>query len=408
MQSNIKALIMDENSQNITKSHTVLHATGLFQTHISNSTTGNITLLKNNHFHLASIDINKSYMNGLQFIKEITIRKMNTVLVLTSTRSRGLMNSISLVAKERGLAVIGTLKKPYDDEALKHPTLEICSRKVDIHPKMGMYTNPNHTFEQSMVENSLKNVSLKALFQPKTELNSWKIIGAEALARWEHSEYSFMLAGPFLDAIRLYKRQKKLLLKILNDALDAHTYWQNNGYCVPLSVNLQEPLFDDDQLPEELYQQVIAREVEPANICFELMENEVIYQPLNYFIEISKLVSDGFELALDDPDRYYNSMYNIISSLFTEMKIDKSFINGVAGDEVRETALIASGQLGKQLGLSVTVEDAETMRDLQFMRCMGCDCAQGLLISSAVSAEDFGELLSSKTSEMYFHSSSTF
>ncbi|SCC21655.1 EAL domain-containing response regulator [Kosakonia oryziphila] len=408
MQSNFKVLIMDEHSQDIMKLYTMLHATGLFDIRIASSATGTINLLENNHFHLAIIDISMPYMDGLQFIREITKRQMNTMLVLTSTHSRGLMNSISLVAKEHGLAVIGTLKKPYDDEALKRLTLQICSRKVGIPPRRHIYENPYHVFDQNMVENSLKEGSIKAWFQPKIELNSGKIIGAEALARWEHSEYGFMLAGSFLDAIRLYKLQKKLLFKILNDALDAHTYWQHNGYCVPVSVNLPVPLFDDDQLPEELFQQVIAREVDPANICFELLEDEAISQPLNYYMGISNLRLKGFGLAQDDFGRGYNSMYNLISSPFTEVKIDKAFINGFAGDDVRETALIASVQLGKQLGLTVTVEGVETMRDLQFMRCIGCDCAQGFLISSAVSAEDFGELLSSKTSEMYFHSSSTF
>jgi EAL domain-containing protein (putative c-di-GMP-specific phosphodiesterase class I) len=70
-------------------------------------------------------------------------------------------------------------------------------------------------------------------------------------------------------------------------------------------------------------------------------------------------------------------MYRLISTPFTELKVDRSFVHGVADDDIRKTALNAVVQLGRQLGLTVTAEGVETMRDLQFLRHIGCDYAQG-------------------------------
>lgn len=405
MLSNYKVLVLDEQPHNIIHIHRMLHATGLFDVHIASDASGALSLLENHHFHLAIIDMSTPGMDGLQFISEISKRQMNTMLMLVSSHSRSLMNSVSLVAKEHGLAVIGTFQKPFSDEALRLLLQQIRSTVGEIPTKNRGDISTQRIFDQHMVENGLKMGEIKAWFQPKIDLGNGKIVGAEALTRWDHPEYGFMMAGSFLDAIRRYTLQKTLLFRMLNDALDAHLLWQHSGYTVQVSVNLPVPLLNDPQLSEELFQQVAAREVEPKNVCFELLEDEAISQPVNYYMGTSRLRLKGFGLAQDDFGRDYSSMYSLISTPLTELKIDKSFVKGVADDEIRKTALITSVLLGKQLGLTVTAEGVETTRDLQFLRGIGCDCAQGFLISAAISAEDFGLLLISESSDLYSLSS---
>ncbi|MGC4440567.1 EAL domain-containing protein, partial [Streptococcus suis] len=72
-------------------------------------------------------------------------------------------------------------------------------------------------------------------------------------------------------------------------------------------------------------------------------------------------------------------MYNLISMPFTELKIDRAFVTSAADDAARGAALTSAVQLGKQLGLTVTAEGVETLADLEFLRRIGCDCAQGFL-----------------------------
>ncbi|KFK92346.1 MULTISPECIES: EAL domain-containing protein [unclassified Serratia (in: enterobacteria)] len=408
MQPNYKVLVLDEHPHSIRHIHAMLRATGLFDVRIANSAAGALSLLENHHFHLAIIDMSMPNVDGFQFISEISKRQMNTMLALVSTRSRSLMNSVSLVAKEHGLAVIGTFNKPFCEKALQLLLQQMRSKVGEIPPKHREYVNTQHTFDKRMVENGLKIGDIKAWFQPKIDLGSGKIVGAEALTRWDHPEYGFMVAGSFLDAVRRYKLQQALFFRMLNDALDAHLLWQHSGYTVPVSLNLPVPLLDDPQLPDQLFQQVTERGVDPANLCFELLEDEAISHPVNYYMGTSRLRLKKFGLAQDNFGREYNSMYSLISTPFTELKIDKSFVNGVADDDMRKTALISSVQLGRQLGLTVTAEGVETTRDLQFLRRIGCDFAQGFLISAAISAEDFGILLVAEDSDVYSLSSFTF
>ncbi|EKY6658235.1 EAL domain-containing protein, partial [Escherichia coli] len=214
-------------------------------------------------------------------------------------------------------------------------------------------------------------------------------------------EYGFMLAGSFLDAIKYYRLQKMLLTKMLQDALDAHIQWKKIGYTINLSVNLPVTLLDDSGLAEELFTRVRQRDVDPKNICFELLEDEESTQPLNYIRSTNLLRLKGFELAQDDFGRGYNSIYNLISTPYTELKIDKSLVLGAVEDDNRKKALITTVELGKQLGIIVTAEGVESARDMQFLRRIGCDRAQGFFISTAISAESFKLLLLKKNNDVH-------
>ena len=86
-----------------------------------------------------------------------------------------------------------------------------------------------------------------------------------------------------------------------------------------------------------------------------------------------------------------------MSTPFTELKIDRALVSGAWNDEMRSAALASTIALGHELGLSVTGEGVETREDWNFLQRMGCDCAQGFLISKAVDADRFAQMLSNQT-----------
>ena len=94
-------------------------------------------------------------------------------------------------------------------------------------------------------------------------------------------------------------------------------------------------------------------------MTFELLEDETTSVPGQYYMGASRLRLKGFGLAQDDFGKGYSSMYTLISTPFTELKIDRAFVSGAAHDSVRAAALLSSVQLGRQLGLQVTAEGVE-------------------------------------------------
>lgn len=235
--------------------------------------------------------------------------------------------------------------------------------------------------------------NIKAWFQPKHRLSDGKLIGAEALARWER--YGHGVVGPegFLPQIHTYALERELLHRILDDAVNAQMIWRSAGYRIPVSVNLPVPLLDVQELADRLYDRVVARGGCPQDICFELLEDERTSSPESYRLGANRLRQKGFGLALDDFGCAYGSLRNLISAPFTEVKIDRIFVQGCAVDVRKHAVLASSIELGRRLGLAVTAEGVETTKDLEVLKREGCDYAQGYLFMQPLDLEAFGKML---------------
>ena len=139
-----------------------------------------------------------------------------------------------------------------------------------------------------------------------------------------------MLPASFLGAVHRHGLNQALLTRMLEDALSAYRRWRKLGFKVPVSVNLPTRLLDNPLLPDELYNTVAASGVPAEDVTFELLEDETTSVPGQYYMGASRLRLKGFGLAQDDFGKGYSSMYTLISTPFTELKIDRAFVSGAA------------------------------------------------------------------------------
>ncbi|MFB4250379.1 EAL domain-containing response regulator [Pseudomonas idahonensis] len=349
-----------------------------------------LAMLHQQVYDLVLVDLHMPEMDGVQFIHALTGVKQVPILAIVSSCSRRLMNSVSLMAKEKGLAVLGTFTKP-----LRAAHVEQISAMIGNGQSHAAPPQPEHAaqFERQVLERAIERRELKARFQPRRSLSTGRIIGAEALVRWNSPSFGLLMPDSFLASISRCQLDHRLLLLMLDDAIQAQQHWQRLGYRLKVSVNLPTGLLDDPGLPDELQQLTVAAGLSTSDLCFELLETERPLSPGQYHMGASRLRLKGFGLAQDDFGMGYSSMYALISTPFTEMKIDRHFVHGAAADETRAAALVAAVQLGRQLGLEVVAEGVESVRDLEFLRQIGCDSAQGYLISAALEQEAFTQLL---------------
>jgi EAL domain-containing protein (putative c-di-GMP-specific phosphodiesterase class I) len=328
-------------------------------------------------------------MDGVQFIQKLGDLKHKPALAIMSSTSRRTMISSSLVAKSVGLTVIGLISKPvgyidlrrlYDKlKTLELAKIPASSSALDHDPLS--------------LQRALEQGEIVPWFQPKKDLSTGRIVAAEALARWQHPTLGLLFPKDFLPAIVSSNLEEQLLLQFVVHTIKAQSAWARHGYEIPVSVNLPTHLLDMDDLPDRLQDLVLSHHGKPSAIGFELMECSTTEDNSHYFAGACRLRFKGFGLAQDDFGQGYSSYFNLVSTPFTELKIDRSLVSGCVENESIASALASIVALGQKLGLNVVAEGVETQEELALLRRIKCDQVQGFLISKAVSQEQFTSLL---------------
>jgi EAL domain-containing protein (putative c-di-GMP-specific phosphodiesterase class I) len=180
---------------------------------------------------------------------------------------------------------------------------------------------------------------------------------------------------------------------MLERTLEVQAYWRKRGYEVSVSINLPTHLLDSHDLSDRLHARVLALGGEPRSICFELLETSTTQALSAYYAGACRLRMMGFGLAQDDFGKGFSSYFNLISTPFSELKIDRSLVSGCVENESMAAALQSIVELSGKLGLTVTAEGVETQAELAFLRKIRCDQVQGFLICAAVKPELFLDLL---------------
>jgi EAL domain-containing protein (putative c-di-GMP-specific phosphodiesterase class I)/ActR/RegA family two-component response regulator len=343
--------------------------------------------LKHRDFDLVLTDLLMPGMDGVQFIQGLAAQRSRPALAIMSAASRRMLMGASLVASNLQVKVIGLISKPVNAAALRC----LIDQLQALRQSVPAATHPG--IDRQSICNALDNGELQAWFQPKKALNNGRIVAAEALVRWNHPEHGTLLPGVFLPALIAFGLEEPLLWCVLKQAIAAQAIWRDQGYDIPVSVNLPTHLLNSHDLPDRILAFVLAHQGLPARICFELMECSVPDDISNFYAGACRLRIKGFGLSQDDFGKGYSSYMNLVSAPFTELKIDRALVQGCNANAELAQALTSIVSLGRQLGLTVVAEGVETAQELALLRKIDCTQVQGFLISHAVSADQFQHLL---------------
>lgn len=348
-----------------------------------------LNLLQRYEYDLMVSDLFMPEMDGVQLFQKITSLKKRPAIALMSVASRRLLVSAGLSAKNLGLKVVGLISKPVVPNAV----IQLRSRLDALASQAQEYATISLSLERNTLVQAMGNGQIQAWFQPKKSLRNGKICSAEALVRWCHPTLGVLPPSDFLGAIAQFNLEDALVGLMLEQSLKAQAFWRSEGFDVPVSVNIPTHLLDSNDLADRLYQKVMEAGAEPQSICFELMESSTTEKISNFYAGACRLRMMGFGLAQDDFGKGYSSYFNLVSTPFSELKIDRSLVHGCLERESLALALESIVDLSHKLGLIVTAEGVETQEELEFLRRIECDLAQGFIICAAIRADDFIELL---------------
>lgn len=268
--------------------------------------------------------------------------------------------------------------------------------------EMNVHTIERLAFE-ARLRRALERREFVVYYQPKIDVNSGQIVGAEALVRWNHPERGILLPGEFISLAEeagLIGRIGMLVLDIAcRDIIAFRTADKNFGR---VAINLSGAQFNDVHLLEDVNSVVDFWRVDPSNIEFEITESMVMHNRDQAIILMDGLKSAGFTLSIDDFGTGYSSLAYLKRFPVDSVKIDRSFIKDMPDDPNDTAIVLAIVAMAHTLGLKVIAEGVESELQLQTLVESRCDQYQGFYFCKAIPESEFLAMLEKQAKASLF------
>src|SRR5450759_2434039 len=232
-------------------------------------------------------------------------------------------------------------------------------------------------------------------YQPKVNLDTGDVHAVEALVRWDHPTRGLLYPDAFLTLVEVSGLMRAMTRLVLEMALDQAALWQGQGQDLTIAVNLSASSLVDDDLPDEVSTMLAARGVPPGALQLEITEEFLMADHDRARSILTRLRDGGVQISVDDFGTGYSSLSRLREMPIDELKLDRSFVLPMA-DDARAAALVASTiALAHSLGLRMVAEGVEIEVAYAELKRLGCDQAQGFLMSKPLAAAELDHWLSS-------------
>ncbi|MDX8379928.1 MAG: EAL domain-containing protein [Gallionella sp.] len=245
----------------------------------------------------------------------------------------------------------------------------------------------NQQAQFKSIELGLENNQFELYYQPKVDMRTQQLVGAEALIRWNHPELGLLAPARFLPAIENTELDIVLGEWVTHNALQQLSLWRAEGLDVEVSINISAFHLESPRFVESLQQQLVLHSDVPADLLqIEVLETVALEDITQVQLIIERCTKLGVGFALDDFGTGYSSLSYLSSLPVNTLKIDKSFVRNLAlskGDHAIIMGIIA---LSRAFELKTVAEGIETAAHFDTLLKMNCDIAQGFFIARPMPA----------------------
>jgi predicted signal transduction protein with EAL and GGDEF domain len=252
---------------------------------------------------------------------------------------------------------------------------------------------PEHLSLMSDLRAALDQDGLRLFYQPKLDLASGRVAGAEALVRWQHPKRGLVPPDAFISLAEETGNIQRLTRWALASGITQAAAWRARGLALRVSVNLSVRDLADAALPERVAGLLDRHAVPSSQLMLEVTESAIMGEPDAAIAVLRRLADQGIALSIDDFGVGQSSLSYLRRLPVRELKIDKSFVLNLAQNAEDRTIVRSVIELGHRLGYSVTAEGVEDEAALVGLAEYGCDHAQGYHIARPLPVEGFDRFL---------------
>jgi diguanylate cyclase (GGDEF)-like protein len=286
------------------------------------------------------------------------------------------------------------------DALLQHADVAMYLAK-DAHAGTAVYDVEQDTNDAARLalagelRGAIERGELVVHYQPKADLSSGRVVGVEALVRWEHPEHGLLSSDRFVPIAERTGLIRPLTRHVLGVAVAQARAWKDEGLDLDVAVNLTIPDLLDLELPDRIAMLLRESGLEADRLELEITESSILADPFRVRQVLTRLHQMGLRLAIDDFGTGYSSLAYLKRLPVHAVKIDRSFVSGMCQDPSDATIVRSTIDLGRNLGLAIVAEGVESLEIWNALRGLGCSLAQGYLIGRPLPADELVALLGS-------------
>jgi EAL domain-containing protein (putative c-di-GMP-specific phosphodiesterase class I) len=262
-------------------------------------------------------------------------------------------------------------------------------------PAMNIRAVERQSIEEHL-RRALERKEFTLHYQPKVNLRTGKIAGAEALIRWTHPTLGSVSPAQFIPVAEDCGLIVPIGRWVLREACMQARDWIDAGLSLgSVAVNISAMEFRDDTFLENVFAILKETRLDPGSLELELTESVLMKRAESAASVLKTLRAKGVQVAVDDFGTGYSSLSYLRKFPIDALKIDQSFVREITCAPAEATIVTAIISMGRSLNLRVVAEGAETHEELAFLQAHQCDEAQGYFFSRPVVAPQFAKLLES-------------
>jgi diguanylate cyclase (GGDEF)-like protein len=272
--------------------------------------------------------------------------------------------------------------------------------RVMVYTRTGDTMGKQRLLSIEQLRGAIRREELTCYFQPKLDLLSGQVTGAEALVRWPHPERGILVPDQFLSLAQEAGLMRGLTSCVLERALSECQQWHRAGYDLNVAVNLAVSNLLDTSLPATVKTLLDFFQLPASSLTLEVTEDAVMADPFRAEAIMGQLRELGVVLSVDDYGTGYSSLAYLRNLPVRELKLDRSFVTDLASSPTDQAIVKATVALAGSLGLKLVAEGVESQADLDEVTRLGVDIAQGYWISRPLPNDRFTEWLRRRAAQL--------
>ncbi|QXW28813.1 EAL domain-containing response regulator [Aeromonas sanarellii] len=342
---------------------------GLGYPHLLEAQDGEEALTQCQHHQVDILfcDLRMPGMDGMALLRRLSLGGFRGGIVLCSALEDDVVDAVLRMSRAYGLQVLGRIDKPASDQQI--------AQMIGAWRPQQVRSQEEDGFQLTLDDlcRALEQDQLLPWYQPKVSFDNGRWTGMEALARWQHPLYGLISPARFIPLAEHNGLIDPLTEVIIGKALRDGHLWEQTGLSLNLSMNLSTTSLIEGDLCNTLLSHCQRWSINPELITLEVL---------------TRLRMHGFGLSIDDFGTGYSSMQQLALLPFTELKLDRSFVDRCYEDPSRLAIIESSIELARKLGLKSVAEGVEDEATWQLLARLGCDQCQGFFSARPMPREE--------------------